>query len=197
MDPYSEIEDFYFALHDNTVGGWWVLSIVYCQDGVESCIEICRVRRCKKRDQGVLKSYKNKLNWTQIYKDKFIAFIVSVLPHNANKTCKCTLNEVLELFLWIIYQNCAAGEWSSQVILHDLLENILGFCWKYLVSWSLQYLLFQRYDVEYKSFIYHVLKTPEYMINFDSILIILWILKIIHLCQPFWVCLLPRFILGL
>ena len=134
MDPYLEIEDFHFALHDNTVGGWWVLSIVYCQDGVESCIEICRVRRCKKRDQGVLKSYKNKLNWTQIYKDKFIAFIVSVLPHNANKTCKCTLNEVLELFLWIIYQNCAAGEWSSQVILHDLLENILSFCWKYLVA---------------------------------------------------------------
>ena len=62
LDQYLEIEDFYFALHDNTVGGWWVLSIVYCQDGVESCIEICRVRRCKKRDQGVLKSYKNKLN---------------------------------------------------------------------------------------------------------------------------------------
>ena len=169
-------------LHFNTADGCSALPLW----GVESCIEIFQVRRCKKRDQGVLKSYKNKLNWTQIYKDKFIAFIVSVLPHNANKTCKCTSNEVLELFLWIIYQNCAAADWSSQVILHDRLENIWVLCWKYLEPWCLQYTC---YSNVYKSFIYHVLKTPEYMINFDSILIILWIFKIIHLCQPFWVCL--------
>lgn len=39
---------------------------------------------CKKRDQGVLKPHKNKLNWAQIYKDEFIAFIVSTLAHNTN-----------------------------------------------------------------------------------------------------------------
>ena len=75
---------------------------------------------------------------------------------------------------------------TGQVRLHNLLENIWVLCWKYLVLWCLQYTC---YSNVYKSFIYHALKTPEYMINFDSILIILWIFKIIHPCQPFWVCL--------
>ena len=48
-------------------------------------IEMLREKEdCKKRDQGVLKPHKNKLNWAQIYKDEFIAFIVSTLAHNTN-----------------------------------------------------------------------------------------------------------------